>query len=258
MPRMRVCFCRGEELKFLSHLELVRTFIRALRRAGLPMLYSKGFNPQPRLVFASPLPVGITAEAEYADFFLRFTVDGEVFCNLLNGKLPDGLFILEAQLVDEAEPSLMNVMGAALYCVVFSNQHLKVIAAEMGRSTGDVLEEAISRLLLLPTLVVKRRVSKGVKEVDIRPFILNIFMAEDKQKRDSVLYLLLRTGNRGGARPDEVLTILYRKGGLFSLNIDQPAIHRVQLFARVKDKLVPLGFRGSGKEVNYEKNSCQL
>ena len=70
MPRLRVRFSRGEELKFISHLDIMRLWQRALRRAGISLVYSEGFNPRPRLSLAAPLAVGVTSEAELMDIYL--------------------------------------------------------------------------------------------------------------------------------------------------------------------------------------------
>ena len=64
MHRLRLKFSRGEKLKYLSHLDLMRLWERALRRAGLPAAYSEGFSPHPRISLASPLAVGVTSRAE--------------------------------------------------------------------------------------------------------------------------------------------------------------------------------------------------
>ena len=70
MQRLRVEFCRGEEIKFLSHLDLMRLWERAFRRADLSLVYSDGFSPHARISLASPLSVGVTSQAELMDVFL--------------------------------------------------------------------------------------------------------------------------------------------------------------------------------------------
>ena len=72
MQRIRIKFNRGEEIKFISHLDITRLWERALRRAGVPLAYSQGFSPHPQLSFAVPLAVGMTSEAELLDIF--FTI----------------------------------------------------------------------------------------------------------------------------------------------------------------------------------------
>ena len=67
MIRLRVKFTRGEEVKYISHLDMLKVFERALRRANIPIAYNKGFNPRPQIVFGLPLSVGVTSESEYAD-----------------------------------------------------------------------------------------------------------------------------------------------------------------------------------------------
>jgi len=69
--RLRITFAKGETLKYISHLDLARAWERALRRAGVPLAYSQGFNPRPKMAFAAALPVGYTATAEMVDILLE-------------------------------------------------------------------------------------------------------------------------------------------------------------------------------------------
>ena len=88
MVNLRVKFIRGEEIKFISHLDLMRVFERALRRSEIPVAYSKGFNPHPQMVFGLPLSVGVTSQCEYADFKIEDNIEPNEFIQRLNDNLP--------------------------------------------------------------------------------------------------------------------------------------------------------------------------
>ena len=95
MQRLRIRLSRGEEIKFISHLDIMRLWERALRRAQIPLAYSEGFNPHPRISLAAPLPVGVTSEAELMDVFTIKWVSPHWFATMINEQLPPGMEILE-------------------------------------------------------------------------------------------------------------------------------------------------------------------
>src|SRR4030043_377355 len=90
MQRLRLKFSRGEELKFLSHLELMRLWERAIRRAGLPLAYSEGFTPHPQIALAAPLSVGVTSQAELMDVILSRWMPPQSFTAQIEQQLPPG------------------------------------------------------------------------------------------------------------------------------------------------------------------------
>ena len=94
MQRLRIRFCRGEEIKFISHLDIMRLWQRALNRAGMPLAYSEGFNPHPRMSLAAPLALGVTSEAEFMDIVLAEWASPHSFTAAVSRQLPPGIKIL--------------------------------------------------------------------------------------------------------------------------------------------------------------------
>src|SRR3989304_2795100 len=95
MQRLRVRFRRGQELKFISHLDIIRLWQRAFHRAAIPLAYSGGFSPHPRISLAVPLAVGVTSEAELMDVFCTKRVSPHGFVASINQELPTGIEILQ-------------------------------------------------------------------------------------------------------------------------------------------------------------------
>ncbi len=220
MHRYRLCFSKEGELKYISHLELQRTFFRALRRAGIPLVYSGGFNPQPRLVFAAPLAVGIEGRNEYLDIYLQQYRQERELEEIINRELPAGLAVKNVLEVQPGEPSLPSVVQAALYVVSFD-------------AVPEKLEAAVKGLLSSGSVMVDRKggkMGKEKKRVDIRTYIYDLKLV--KEGAESRLYMLLATGSRGGARPDEVLGLLPVKGE------SRPAVFRREIFVYSAGKLV--------------------
>ncbi len=117
MQRLLLRFVRRGDLKYLSHLEMSRAVARAMRRAGLPVAFSQGFNPHPRLSFWHALPVGVEAQEELAEVWLSETVTVYEVMSRLNAVLPPGMEILEVSEVCEDEPRLTRRFTHALYVI---------------------------------------------------------------------------------------------------------------------------------------------
>ncbi len=111
MQRLRIKFNRGEELKFISHLDITRLWQRAFVRAGVPLAYSQGFNPHPQISLAAPLPVGVTGEAELMDIYCVRNVSPPSFTQSVNRELPEGIQIVQTQQVNPVLPALQAVVG---------------------------------------------------------------------------------------------------------------------------------------------------
>jgi radical SAM-linked protein len=134
--RLRVTFAKGPQLKYISHLDLTLTWERALRRAGVPLAYSQGFNPQARLQLASALPLGYTGTAEVMDVILDEPMPPAEFSARVHPVLPAGLTISAVEEVEIKSPSLQSVLRRAEYRVT----------AEAWLPTNE-LNERISDLL---------------------------------------------------------------------------------------------------------------
>ncbi len=221
MERFRVCFAKSGMLKYISHLDLQRTFLRALRRAKIPLAYSQGFSPQPRVVFAAPLGIGIEGINEYLDLFLTRQMQMELLEKRINRQLPMGLIVKNICSISLEEPAISALIGAALY------------RARLEMDPGS-LQQNIGNLLSAEQLPKERQHKKGKKQVDIRPFILDLWEEEIGGSRN--LFMLLVTGSSGGARPEEILELLQlpelRKGTILT---------RESLFFRVGEKLLTPG-----------------
>ncbi|MEW5921497.1 MAG: TIGR03936 family radical SAM-associated protein [Bacillota bacterium] len=220
MYRYRVIFIKEGDFTCLSHLDLQRTFIRALRRAGVPLAFSQGFNPQPRLSFAAPLAVGIESDGEYLEFDLTLPRESDQLKSALNRQLPPELAIRRVQEVDPDAPFLTSLVQAALYIAVFPNP-----VAELASAVQSLKESAV--------LEVERKGNNAKKRVDIRPFIYSLHL--QNASGESKLFMFLATGNQGGARPGEVLKLLPLQDGLIR-------VRRLAIFVQgPKDYITPEG-----------------
>lgn len=208
MTRIKFLFARGEPLIFLSHLDLVRLFIRALKRARLPVAYSRGFNPHPRLAFALPLPLGVLATNEPGEIYFTGPVDPEEFLEQMNRQFPAGFYLKHAFLAATEEPSLGRLVEAALY-----RAELRDLELCRDAFKRPVVLRVLKELLAKEELLVPRRGKKqrrGFKNV--RPGIFKAHVT-GSATGPLTLELFLKAGSRGGVSPFYLLEQLAKESG---------------------------------------------
>lgn len=196
MQRLRIKFSRGEELKFLSHLDLMRLWERALRRARIPLAYSQGYTPHPQLSLAAPLAVGVTSEAELMDVYLSRWVTPQFFEARVKEQLPRGIDLLEVWLIGLKVPSLQSQVKFAEYRVEI----------ETDKST-DEIRQSLESLLKMDKLPWQHMRDTGPRHYDLRALIQDLWLIGH---RDSlcVLGMRLRCDEQGSGRPEQVAKAL--------------------------------------------------
>lgn len=213
-------FAKGEEIKYISHLDLIRAWERLLRRAGAPLAYSKGFNPHPKFSVAAPLAVGLTGEAELMDIILEGDLSPEQFREMIEPQMPVGLRIVQVVEVPLDEPSLQSRLRFVEYVVDLATD-LSVQEVET-RVLDFMAAEKVQRQ--------RRRRANGaapesqsdkrrqVQSYDLRALVESIYV-EPRTETDNIssnahlpekmrLHLRLRAGPDSIGRPDEVLDAL--------------------------------------------------
>src|SRR5512136_2440240 len=196
VQRLRLRFSRGEGLKSISHLDVMRLWERALRRAGIPMAYSEGFSPHPRISLAAPLPIGVTSEAELMDIVVKKTVS-PLFC-MQNTKpqLPRGLEVLETVQVPLTAPSLQS-----------QAQFIDYRVSDRSDRTADEIREAVTTTLQAEKLPWHHLRDTGPKHYDLRPLI-EYLRLESWQDHMFTLGMRLRCDAKGTGRPEQVTAAL--------------------------------------------------
>lgn len=198
--RFRLRYAKGAALRFVSHLDLLRVWERALRRSGLPMAVSQGFRPHMKVSFGPPLPVGYTSRAEYFDLEFARPPAADLL-ETLNPLLPEGLVLVGWRPVLYRTDSLMSVLDRADYRVRLDGAfHTE---SGLDPTTSRIrIREAIARLDGAPSLVVRRRGKGGDREIDIRPSIAEFAPLADGPGFDCTIRFL--PGSQG--RPEEILS----------------------------------------------------
>ncbi len=196
MQRLRVTFSRGQEVKYISHLDLMRLWQRALRRAGLPLAYTKGFSPHPRLSLAAPLAIGVTSGGELMDVFLDRRVSPHFFLAELGKQLPRGVDVSEVVETGLGLPSLQSQVLHAEY----------EVGIETDRERADV-EGSVSSLLATETLPWQHARDKEIRKYDLRALIDTIRL-DRWEPPACTLWMRLRCDSGGTGRPEQVTSAL--------------------------------------------------
>ncbi len=226
---IRLKFTKGNEVKYISHLDLMRVFQRAIRRTGIPISYSSGFNPHQEISFGAPLSLGVTSAAEYVDFKLVEAMDVQEIENRLNSSLPEGIRILGGMKLGESPKSAMSVVTHSRYKIRMNIEN--VTAEELNKSIEEfVAQEDIK--------VMKEQPKKGfaLKEIDIRPMIVGMRLSESREPMHIIDCLLL-SGSRGNLKP-ELLMMAFKK--FTGYNIVGIRINREEVYAEKNSILVDL------------------
>jgi len=163
MIKIQYQFNRSRELRLLSHLDQQRLFQRAFRRGNMPVEYSLGFNPHPKMSFALAMSVGLTSDCEYGDVILSEEISCDEFIEKMNGVLPKGLLILSAKICEEGKTSL----SASI-----TKSHYELVVKLAKPLSLEDLSNALNTYLAYPNILIQKRNKKGkLVEKDIRPFI---------------------------------------------------------------------------------------
>lgn len=220
VQRLRLTFARGEEVKYISHLDLMRLWARALRRSGLPLAYSEGFTPHPRIALAAPLPVGVTSGGELLDAFFARRLSPYYVLKGLSPQLPQGVELLGVEEVALTLPSLQSQIRAAEYRVV----------VESPRSRQEV-ETDLGRFLGQREFPWEHLRDGQIRRYDLRALVEGMRL-EEWHEGEAVLFMGLRLDESGSGRPEQVAAAL-------GFPCPPKAIHRLRLLLAPLEKARP-------------------
>lgn len=196
VQRLRIRYAKRGRLRFTSHRDFSRAFERAVFRARIPMAYSSGFNPHPRISYAGAAPTGSASEAEYLEIALAEVVDPAAVKSALDEAMPDGLDLLD--IVESPGGALADRLQASSWAVDLP-------------SSPENAEAAVAAFLAAPEVRVERMTKKGMREFDARGAVVALEAAA--REGGSRLRLVLRHAEPA-VRPDDVVLGLQRIGGL--------------------------------------------
>lgn len=196
MQRLRITFSRGDEVKYLSHLDLMRLWERALRRADIPLAYSQGFSPHPRISIAAPLPIGVTSDGELMDILLQKKASPYFFIKTVGEQLPHGIGIAGVAQVALPLPSLQSQVRQAEYRVELATDKRE-----------QEVEEALSSFMAKKQLPWQHRRDREMRHYDLRSLVDRLWLIEWQESR-CTLGMRLRTDSSATGRAEQVTLAL--------------------------------------------------
>lgn len=210
-------YARDERVKYISHLDFIRTFHRTVRRAGLNMTFSQGFNPHPVMTIAMPLSVGITSECEYMKIGFENDYSQQEIKDKLNAAFPKGFEILSV-CKTEGKTHDFSKLDRAVYTVEVECNDTSLFSAE------DFLKNS--------ELKVMKKSKSGAKESDIRPYIYE-FKVQKTDDKNMILNMCIAVGNNYNLKVDTVIEAMEKYSPGF--NADFFRVHRKALLAGCDD-----------------------
>jgi radical SAM-linked protein len=207
----RVQYTKRGDLRWLSHLDVVRLLQRAWKRAGIPVTYSQGFHPGPLFSFGPALAVGIESEAELVDFETSVALEPVTVRDRLAAAMPAGLRVLAVWALPGAGRSLTALLDRAEYRAWVNSERMRLLGEEFAGLDVQQFHDAewqraaIAAFLARTSCIVERRTKGTVKQIDIRPWVRELEYVPEARE----VHLALGLGSQGQARPQEVLGALY-------------------------------------------------
>ncbi len=220
--KIRIKFRKYGVMKFIGHLDIMRYFQKAMRRADIDICYSGGFSPHMIMSFAAPLGVGITSDGEYVDIEVNSTRSTEASLKALNETMVEGVEVTGYVALPDNAKTAMSIVAAADYELSFKDGY-EVPAAK------SAFEAAINEFFTnAKEVLITKQTKKSERTMDLKPLVYDFTMRE-KDGRPA-FYLILSTGSTDNVKPELVVEALFNYMGL-EYNSSAIQIHRIDVYA---------------------------
>lgn len=227
--KVRIKFRKYGVMKFIGHLDVMRFFQKAMRRANIPIAFTGGFSPHMIMSFANPLGVGVTSDAEYFDIELTEDVDMDSCIKRLNEVMVEGIEIVNMVPVSsDKKKTGMSIVAAADY-----------LSRAKDETFMSIAKERASDFMAQPQILIVKATKKSEKEVDIKPMIYQFEVQGD------AIFMQLATGSAENLKPELVMQAFSRFLGLNPEEI-RFVHHRLEVYA-------DMGTEGTRKLVSLDQ-----
>lgn len=199
--KVRIKFAKAGAMRFIGHLDVMRFFQKAIRRAGIDVAYSEGFSPHQIMSFAAPLGVGLSSKGEYLDIEVKSHNGAEDMKRRLNDAMVEGLEIKNITLLKEGAKNAMASVAAAEYSIRFRPGY------EPDFDWTDRLMEFYNR----PSIMVNKKTKKSEKEMDLKPYIYHLSVSGEGG--NAVVHMLVNASSSGNIKPRLVMDAFFKANG---------------------------------------------
>lgn len=204
MKRLFLAITKGEEIRFLGHLDYLRTMERVVVRSGIPIAFSEGFNPHMKISLDSALAVGVTADPLYMEIKLEKDMPIEEVKERMQREMPKGMTIYH---IEEAAPEWPKFVS------FFNEDAYEMEGPVTEGADAEAAKEAIARFNALPSFIYQRVTPKKVREMDVKPMIMEPMKVRIEGERAYLTFSLIRS-NTGTVQPKDVWKMLAESFGL--------------------------------------------
>lgn len=228
-------------MKFIGHLDIMRYFQKAMRRAEIPIAFSQGFSPHMIMSFANPLGVGLTSDGEYFDIELREPISSLKAVTELNKVMVDGMEVLSFVELPEDHKTGMSIVAAADYQVSLQfaeNSGMELLEKEWFQK----IEEAVEQVIKTEEILIMKKTKKSFKEVDIRPMIYQLSMQEEK------VVMKVAAGSVENLKPDLVMEAILEKADI-AKELVKLQFHRLEVYAEGLEDATFVPLESFGMEI---------
>ena len=234
--RARVKFSKTGVMRYVGHLDLMRFFQKAVKRAELPIRYSEGFNPHQIMSFASPLGVGLTSAGEYMDIDLKEKVDPVSAVKALNDNMVEGLEITGFRYLPDDAEKCMSAVTAASYVVTYKD------SKDDACYIDNICDLKVKFFDEAASINIVKKTKKGERELDLKPLIYRFNISV--QDNVPVYDLLLSSGSTDNIKPELVVKAFHEYLGLPEFEDLSLDIRRIDMFTGEPDNFISLGAIG--------------
>ena len=212
--KIRIKFSKQGVMRFIGHLDIMRYFQKAMRRAHIDIAFTEGFSPHMIMSFAAPLGVGLTSDGEYMDIEIRTPVSSEDAIRQLNEVMVEGMKVLSFRQIEEGKAGkAMSLVAAADYTVSFRPGY---------EPEGD-WQSKLEAFAQKDSIVILKKTKKSEVETDIRPMIYQLSVKDDK------VHMTLATGSAANLKPELVISAFLKSEGLdldpFALSVNRDEVY---------------------------------
>ena len=248
--KIRIKFRKTGIMKFIGHLDVMRYFQKAIRRADVEICYSGGFSPHQIMSFAAPLGVGITSNGEYVDIEVHSTGTTAEMLERLNAVMAEGFEIAEYKLLPDTAANAMSSVAAADYTLTFRPGY------EPDEESAEEWFKKLTAFFDQPQVMVLKKTKKGEKEMDLKPLIYDLGVIAGNDAAQSQLFMKISTGSASNIKPELLLDAYYEALGKerspFAFMVQREEVYADQASEHEREQgihsFIPLGALGQDIE----------
>ena len=248
--KIRIKFRKTGIMKFICHLDVMRYFQKAIRRADVEICYSGGFSPHQIMSFAAPLGVGITSNGEYVDIEVHSTGTTAEMLERLNAVMAEGFEIAEYKLLPDTAANAMSSVAAADYTLTFRPGY------EPEEESAEEWFKKLTAFFDQPQVMVLKKTKKGEKEMDLKPLIYDLGVIAGNDAAQSQLFMKISTGSASNIKPELLLDAYYEALGKerspFAFMVQREEVYADQASEHEREQgihsFIPLGALGQDIE----------